>query len=441
MKTIIRGGRLIDPSQKLDHLLDLRIEDGIIVEIGDALEAGDADIIDARGRFVAPGFIEMHAHLRDPGFTHKETLRTGLSAAVAGGFTAVACMPNTTPALDAPEIIADLIARADALGLARVYPIGAITLGRRGEELAPYHTLVDAGAVAFSDDGDSVDDARVLRQAALYARDLAAPFISHCDDPALVADGVINEGAMSVEMGLPGVPSIAEDVITARDLIIAADTKKSWHIAHVSTERSLSLIAWARSQDTYVTSEVTPHHLLLGDDVFANWSPYYRVNPPLRGERDRTALVRAVREGAIDVFASDHAPHTAAEKSGSFYTSAVGFSGLETAVGAYALALPDLPVMRFVELLSTNPARILGIPGGTLRVGALADITVFTDEQWTVDARALKSKGKNTAFDGWKFPRRATMTLVGGRVVMYERRSAIASANLQAAGMAGVVFP
>ena len=440
MSTIIRGGRLVDPSQKLEHVLDLRIEDGLIAEIGEAIEAREADIIDARGRFVAPGFIDMHAHLRDPGLTHKETLRSGLGAAVAGGFTGVACMPNTSPAIDAPAIVADLMARADALGLARLYPIAAMTIGRRGEELAPYHSLADAGAVAFSDDGNSVENARVLRQAALYARDLAAPFISHCDEPALVADGVMNEGAMSVEMGLPGVPSIAEDVITARDLIIAADTKKSWHIAHVSTQRSLSLIAWARSQDVHVTSEVTPHHLLLSDDVFSQWSPFYRVNPPLRGESDRQALVRAVRDGAIDVFASDHAPHTAAEKSGSFFTSAVGFSGLETAVGAYALALPGLPLLRFVELLSTNPARILGIPGGTLRVGSIADITVFTDEQWTVDARALKSKGKNTAFDGWKFPRRATMTLVGGRVVMYERRSAIASANLQAAGMAGAIY-
>ena len=269
---------------------------------------------------------------------------------------------------------------------------------------------------------------------------MRAPFISHREDARLVGHGVVNEGATSFHMGLAGIPAIAEDVVTARDLVIAADTKKAWHIAHISTARSLSLLRWARSEDVYVTCEVTPHHLLLTDDILAEWSPLGKVNPPLRVDADRVALREGVRDGTIDAFASDHAPHAMAEKSGSFQSAAVGFSGLETAVGAYALALPDLSPTRFVELMSTNPARILGTPGGTLRLGSVADVTIFTDEQWTVDVRAFKSKGKNSPFDGWRFPRRATMTIVGGRVVMYERRSAIASTNLRAAGMPGAVL-
>ena len=439
MNTIVRGGRVIDPSQNIDAILDVRIRAGVIAELGPSLEAGDAEIIDARGRFVAPGFIDMHVHLRDPGFPHKETLASGLSAAVAGGFTAVACMPNTNPAIDTPELAGKIVAESEALGLARVYPIGAITIGRAGSELAPYHLLAERGAVAFSDDGNAVEDARVLRQAALYARDLRAPFISHCEDARLAAGGVMNEGAMSLHMGLPGSPGIAEDVVTARDLIIAADTGKSWHIAHVTTARSLELVRWARAAGVNVTCEVTPHHLLLGEELFADWSPRAKVNPPLRAESDRQALLAGVRDGTVDVLATDHAPHAFAEKSGSFASAAVGFSGLEIAVGAYAQALADLSPLRFVELLSVNPARVLNVPGGTLRTGTPADLTIFSDEVWTVDARALKSKGKNTPFDGWRFPRRATMTLVGGRVVMYDRRAAIAGTNLRAAASGAVI--
>jgi dihydroorotase len=362
----------------------------------------------------------MHVHLREPGQTHKETIATGTAAAVAGGFTAVACMPNTEPALDSAAIVSEVMRRAEAAGLARVYPVGALTKTRAGKELAPYHLLADAGCVAFSDDGSTPRDARVLRNAARYASDLPHAFISHCEDPDLKGDAVMNESAASVRLGLDGSPGLAEDVIVARDLLIAADAGKPWHIAHVSTATSLDLIRWARTRGVRVTCEVTPHHLVFLDDRFDDYRADAKVNPPLRGTHDRDALRAAVLDGTIDVFATDHAPHGLDEKAQLISVAPVGFSGLEIALGAYALALPELPLARYVELLSTNPARILGVPGGTLAPGSPADVTVFADQPWTVDARRFRSKGKNTPFDGMTLPRRALATIVDGAVV-FER--------------------
>ncbi len=420
MKTLVRGGRLIDPAQRIDALRDLLIENGVVVAIGEHLTAADARIVEAAGAFVAPGFIDMHVHLREPGQTRKETIATGAAAAVAGGFTAVACMPNTEPALDSPTIVADVVRRAQAAACARVYPIGAITRARAGLELAPYHLLRDAGCVAFSDDGATVASARVLRNAARYARDVGGPFISHCEDGELKGDAVMNEGVNSARLGLEGSPGLAEDVIVARDLLIAEDTGKPWHIAHVSTARSLDLVRWARSRGTAATCEVTPHHLLFVDDRFEDYRADGKVNPPLRVAHDRAALVAGVRDGTIDVFATDHAPHGQDEKAQLLSIAPVGFSGLEIAVGAYAAAIPDLPLVRFVELLSTNPARILGVPGGSLAVGSPGDVTVFAQQPWTVDARRFYSRGKNTPFDGMTLARRALATIVAGDVV-YER--------------------
>ena len=307
--------------------------------------------------------------------------------------------------------------RADAAGLARVYPIGALTRARAGKELAPYHLLADAGCVAFSDDGSTPRDARVLRNAARYAADLSAPFISHCEDPDLKGTAVMNEGPASMRLGLEGAPSIAEDVIVARDLLIAGETGKAWHIAHVSTANSIDLIRWARSRGVPVTCEVTPHHLAFADDRFDDYRAESKVNPPLRSEHDRDALLAAVYDGTIDAFATDHAPHGLDEKAQLLSAAPVGFSGLEIAIGAYAFALPHLPVARFVELLSVNPARILGVPGGTLGIGSPGDVTVFADRAWTVDARLFRSKGKNTPFDGMVLPRRPVATVVEGAVV------------------------
>jgi dihydroorotase len=417
MRTVIKGGRVVDPVQGIDARLDVLVENGFIVELAEQVDEHDARVVDAANAIVAPGFIDMHVHLREPGQTHKETIATGTAAAVAGGFTAVACMPNTEPALDSAAIVSEVVRRADAAGLARVYPIGAITKGRAGKELAPYHLLADAGCVAFSDDGSTPRDARVLRNAARYASDLPHVFISHCEDPDLKGDAVMNEGAASMRLGLDGSPGLAEDVIVARDLLIAADAGRPWHIAHVSTANALDLIRWARTRGVRVTCEVTPHHLVFLDDRFDDYHADSKVNPPLRDARDRAALRAAVLDGTIDVFATDHAPHGLDEKAQLLSAAPVGFSGLEIAAGAYALALPELPIQRYVELLSSNPARILGVPGGTLAIGSVGDVTVFADRPWTVDARLFRSKGKNTPFDGMTLPRRALATIVEGAVV------------------------
>lgn len=422
MPTLVRGGRLIDPRQSLDAVRDVLIENGFVSRIGEHIDAPDARVVDAVGAIVAPGFIDMHVHLREPGQTHKETIATGTAAAVAGGFTAVACMPNTEPALDSPAIVSEVVRRADVAGLARVYPVGALTKGRAGKELAPYHLLADAGCVAFSDDGNTPRDARVLRNAARYASDLPYAFISHCEDADLKDGAVMNEGPASMRLGLDGSPNLAEDVIVARDLLIAADSGKTWHIAHVSTATSLDLIRWARARGVRVTCEVTPHHLVFLDDRFDDYRADSKVNPPLRSARDRDALRAGVLDGTIDVFATDHAPHGQDEKAQLLSIAPVGFSALEIAVGAYALALPELALARFVELLSVNPARILGVPGGTLAVGSPGDVTVFADREWTVDARAFRSKGKNTPFDGMTLPRRAVATVVEGAVVFEHGR-------------------
>ena len=384
---IVANGRVVDPAALLDTLCDLRFRDGRIAEIGTALRPdGGERVIDARGCVVAPGFIDMHVHLREPGFLAKETIATGTEAAVRGGFTAVACMPNTLPALDDPKVLRDLEVSAARDGRCRVYPIAAITRERKGTELCDYAALVQAGAVAFSDDGDTVRDGRLMRQAAELTRTLRAPMIAHSEP---------------------------EDGIVARDLEIAAETKKAWHVAHVSTRVALDLIRAARIAGTTVTCEATPHHLTFTQEIAAELGPAARVNPPLRTADDVAALREAVYDGTIDAFASDHAPHTESEKRDGL---APGFSGLEVAVGAYAAALPELQLPRFIELLSTNPARILDLPGGTLAVGAPADVTIFADREWTVDATTFASKGKCTPFAGRLLPRRVVATIVGGEL-------------------------
>jgi dihydroorotase len=425
MNLLVRGGRVVDPSQSLDGVRDVRVENGLIAEIGEHLQPHDwgfeeTDVVDARGAIVAPGFIDMHVHLREPGQTHKETIATGAAAAAAGGFTAVACMPNTEPAMDAPAVVAEVLRLAHAADLARVHPIAAVTLGRAGETLAPFWRLHDAGAVAFSDDGATIADARVLRQAALYARDVPGVFIQHCEDAALKGHAVMHEGARAHRLGVAGSPGVAEDVIVARDTLISRETGKPFHIAHVSTAISLDVIRFARARGATITCEAAPHHLLLTDERVTGFRPDAKVNPPLRAEADAAALRDAVRDGTIDALATDHAPHTLAEKTRLLSEAPVGFTGLEIALGAYALALPDLPLDRFVALLSTNPARILNVAGGTLRVGAQADITVFAHREWTVDATRFYSLGRNTPFDGWRLPRRAVATIVSGRVIMRE---------------------
>ncbi len=415
---LIAGGRLIDPSVGIDALRDVRVRDGCVVAIGERLAPhDDEEIYDARNAYVAPGFIDMHVHLRDPGFPQKETLETGGLAAARGGFTAVACMPNTDPALDSVERIEDLVARANDVDACRVYPIAAITRARLGIDMLDYAALARAGAAAFSDDGTTIANGALLRDAAMAARDVVGRFISHAEDAGLKGNGVMHDGEVSRALGLPGSPHEAEDSIVSRDLLIAAETRKAWHIAHVSTRGAAALVASAKARGTDATCEVTPHHLVFSDEAVRDLGAGAKVNPPLRTQGDARALRDAVRDGTIDAFATDHAPHTDADKRGDMHAAAVGFSGLEIALGAYALALPDLPLARFVALLSTNPARILGVPGGTLAVGARADITVFADRPWRVDTAAFASRGRSTPFAGMTLPRRAIATFVGGRRV------------------------
>jgi len=433
MNLLVRGGRVVDPCQGLDALRDLRCADGRIAEIAEHLAPRPGERVhEAAGQIVAPGFIDIHTHLREPGQTQKETIATGSAAAVAGGFTAVACMPNTEPALDSPALIAEVLRLARAANLARIYPIAAITKNREGHELAPYWRLHDAGAVAFSDDGTTVASARVLRQAALYALDVPGPFISHCEDADLKGEAVMHEGAASMHLGLLGVPGLAEDVIVARDILIAGETRKAFHIAHVSTATSIDLVRFGRARGIRVTCEVTPHHLQLHDDRFAAFRADAKVNPPLRGTSDSATLREAVRDGTVDVFATDHAPHTREDKARLLGEASVGFTGLEIAVGAYDAAIPGLDLTRFVALLSTNPARVLGVPGGTLAIGAPADVTIFADRSWHVDVSSFNSLGKNTPFDGARFERRATATIVAGELVMHEGRISVPQRRAEA---------
>lgn len=414
---LIRGGRVVDPSIPLDAVRDVRIADGIVAEIGiDLAPVAGEEIFDAGNAIVAPGFIDMHVHLREPGYPEKETIATGTEAALRGGFTAVACMPNTKPALDVPEVLERLAAEIARSGRCRVYPIGAITHAREGRDPCDFEALSRAGAVAFSDDGNTVMNARVLRDAAQLAGRVRGPFISHCEDEEIKGDAVMSEGTVSRALGVAGSPAVAEDVIVARDLLIAADTRKPWHIAHLTTRAGIDLIRFHRTRGVQATCEVTPHHLSFADDAVRELGSAAKVNPPLRTGYDVRALRDAVRDGTIDVFATDHAPHTAAEKSGDLSHAAVGFTGLEIAVGAYASALPDLPLLRFVELLSTNPARILGIPGGSLARGSVADVTIFADRPWRVEPERFASKGKCTPFAGQTLPRRCLATIVGGEV-------------------------
>lgn len=419
---LIKNGRVVDPAQGLDARLDLRLRGGFVSELGEALEAhGDEEIFDASGAYVAPGFIDMHVHLREPGFPEKETIATGTAAAAAGGFTAVAAMPNTNPAIDTPEILKRVLEAARGAAC-RVYPVAAITRARKGRDLVDYSALAHAGAVAFSDDGNTVMNARVMREAALAARDVERCFIVHCEDEHIKGDAVMNEGAVSRRLGLVGSPTLAEDVIVARDVLIAQETGKVWHIAHLSTRGSLEIVRAARERGVAVTSEVTPHHLLFTDEAIAQLGSGAKVNPPLRTQDDVAALRAAVVRGEIDAFATDHAPHTHEEKHAHVSCGAVGFSGLEIAVGAYAYALPDLPVKRFVEMLSLNPARILRVKGGTLAPGSPADVTVFADRPWTVDPAQFHSLGKSTPFAGMTLPRRAIATIVAGKLIMRDGR-------------------
>jgi dihydroorotase len=425
-KLLIHGGRVIDPSQDLDGSFDLLVEDGQVAKIDGRIKPPkDAETFDASGLVVAPGLIDIHIHLREPGQEYKETVRTGTMAAAAGGFTGVACMANTEPVNDSRSITEHILLEARRHGFARVYPVGAISKGLKGEELAEIGEMVRAGVRAISDDGKPVMNAELMRRALLYAQHFDIPVIQHAEDLNLTGPGVMHEGEWSTRLGLPGIPGSAEDVMVARDILLAEDTRGRYHVAHLSTARSLGLVRRARAEGLRVTCEVAPHHLILTDEEVAKsgFSTNMKMKPPLRSERDREALVNGLSDGSVDCIASDHAPHHQDEKDVQFNLAPFGILGLETTLSLCLdrLVRPGIVSLpRLIELLSTGPARVLGIPGGTLKAGSPADVTVFhPDEEVTIRAAAFRSRSRNTPFDGWKLHGRPVATFLEGRRITF----------------------
>ncbi len=421
----IKSGRVLDPANDLDQIADVLIRDGKIASIGRVKKPPvGAEIYDARDKLVVPGLIDMHVHLREPGREDEETILTGARAAAAGGFVAVACMPNTNPPIDSQETVRFIRHKAEETPV-RVYPIGAITRGRRGEQLTEVAELVAAGIVAISDDGDTVKNSAIFRRALEYASMFEIPVISHCEDPDLRGTGVMNEGFISTVLGMKGIPAIAEQVAVARDIGIAEFTGARLHIAHVSTAGTVELIRLAKSRGVQVTAEVTAHHFALTDEAVRSFDSNTKMNPPLRDEVDRQALRDGLADGTIDCVASDHAPHSQEEKDVEFDAAPFGIVGLETSLGLVLTELVGGGVLTLPQVLakmSLNPARILGIPGGMIRRGSVADLTIIDpDLRWTVDRRAFQSKSRNTPFDGWELTGCAVATIVGGQIV-YRRK-------------------
>jgi len=419
---LIRHGRVIDPANGVDSVQDVLVRDGAIERVGKSLAAPEPiETIDATGKIVCPGFIDMHVHLREPGYEYKETVATGTRAAAAGGFTAVCCMANTHPVNDNRSITDYILAKAASEGAVRVYPIGAVTRGLKGEELAELAELAEAGCVGFSDDGKPVLNAALYRHAMEYTLPFGVPVISHAEDAHLARGACMNEGVVSTELGLPGAPAAAEEVMVARDILLAELTGAHVHIAHLSTAGAVRLVRDARARGVRVTAEVTPHHLVLTDDAVRGYDPNTKMNPPLRTKRDAEELLGALVDGTIDCVATDHAPHAQAEKEGEFDQAAFGVVGLETAVAILLdrLVRPGLlPLGTLVSRLSRDPAKLLGLPGGTLGPGAPADLTILDPErELTVDPARFHSKSRNTPFAGWTLRGGPWMTIVDGKVV------------------------
>lgn len=425
MLTLIRGGRIIDPGN-MDGVADILIEEDRIVQIGGnpAMDAAGVSrkpdrLIDAKGKIVTPGLIDMHVHLREPGQEYKETIETGCRAAASGGFTTICCMPNTSPVNDNAQIVEYILSQARKAGLVRVLPVGAISMGLAGQQLSEFSEMKNAGAVAVSDDGRPVTDSLLMRRALEYAKGFGLLVISHCEDLCLSANGSMNEGITATRMGLSGIPNLSESIMILRDIALCELTGAPLHIAHVSAKESVEAIRWAKQRGIPVTAETAPHYFTLTEDAVRNYNTHAKMNPPLRTERDVAAIQEALADGTLDVIATDHAPHADTEKNLEFDQAANGIVGLETSlplglnlVGQNILSLPAL-----IEKMAKKPAKILGIQADLIP-GALADITIIDPEKiFEVDADQFKSKGRNTPFNGWQLKGKAVLTMAGGRVV------------------------
>ncbi len=421
IEILIKGGRVIDPANGLDGVADVLLTNGRIAAVKPKLEPpAGAEVIDATGLIVSPGLIDMHVHLREPGSELEETIASGSRAAVAGGFTTVCAMPNTDPCTDNEGAVEFVVSRARAADLANVLPIGAITVGRKGEQMAELGQMVRAGAVAFSDDGDSVRNSGLLRQCLTYGKMFGKPFISHAEDKDLSGSGVMHAGPLSARLGLSGIPAAAEEIIVARDIMLARMTGAKLHIAHLSTAGSCDLVRRAKAAGLSVSAEVTPHHLALTEESVAGFDPNFKMSPPLRTAADVAALKAGLKDGTIDCLASDHAPHEQEEKDLEFAFAPFGVIGLESSLGILIRELIDSKILSWPELLAkltANPARVLGLDRGTLSVGVPADLTLINPTlEWTIDARRFESKSRNCPFHGQKVRGKAVVTIVGGKV-------------------------
>ena len=421
MKTLIRNGRVIDPASNTDRIADVLIEDGRIAAVAPDLSSTGATVFDAAGLIVAPGFLDIHVHLREPGFEHAETIESGSRAAAAGGFTSICCMPNTKPVNDSVTVTSYIVERARRSAIVNVFPIGAITKGSAGEELSAIGAMKAAGAVAISDDGLPVMNARVMRRAMEFARSYDLPIIQHCEDLNLSAGGAMHEGAQSVRWGLRGIPAAAEDVMVARDILLAQLTGARYHVAHISTRNAVAMVEHARRIGLSVTSEATPHHFVLADQDMLPYDSNYKMKPPLRSGCDRSAISEGLIKGAICAIATDHAPHPGSEKMQEFERCPFGIIGLETAL---ALTLEQLvhpghlSLKRMIELYTTGPESVMRLGRGTLAPGAPGDVTIFsTGLSWTYDVNQSHSRSRNSPFHNKVFRGGPVATVVGGEVV------------------------